>query len=670
MNVGRRVRRGIKPAQRPMATCEPLESRRLLSASVVERPGIVTHADTVLPAGDIQGYTPSQISTAYGFNQVSFNGGNTTLDGSGQTIAIVDPFNDPAVSSDLNIFDEQFNLPAPHSLQIVNDQGGSHLPPTNGGWAGEIATDVEWAHAMAPSANILLVEANSDSVDDLMNAVDYARHVKDVSVISLSWGGGEFAGQLPYDSMFQTPSGHQGVTVVVASGDNGAAGGAQWPATSQFVLSVGGTVLNTSDATGTYMDETSWSDSSGGVSQFETEPAWQKTAQATGQRTIPDVAYDADANVGLALYDSVPYQGVSGWQTTNGTSDGAPQWAAIVALADQARVLNNQSTLDGPSQVMPLLYSLYAAPGASGYSSYTNYFNDITVPQDPANPRGLPDVGYDLTSGLGSPKVEALVPALINASSSMTLSQPPASPITASILKPAKTSVISGTAGLISVKLTNSSTAALSQGLSINLTDAPDPTQPGNATQIDSLSLPVVTLAPHASKVFRVAVTWPSVSSPVTGYLVAYITPHSTATGLAAGESAIPVTVAAPFVTLAPSFVSTKPILINVDALTNVLITVKNSGNVIASGTLAVMLFDSSDQTLSSSDKKLAATPLKLAKLGPGRSATYRLSFIGPTSQIPGTYYLIASLQTTIVGDASATAVIATTAAPVKRGKG
>ena len=138
---------------------------------------------------------------------------------------------------------------------MVNQTGGSKLPSTDSGWAGEISLDVEWAHAIAPGANILLVEASSADTTDLMAAVDYARHAAGVSVVSMSWGGSEFfswgggesQSQTTYDPYFTTPAGHQGVTFIASAGDSGSQSGVQWPASSTNVLSVGGTSLYTSE---------------------------------------------------------------------------------------------------------------------------------------------------------------------------------------------------------------------------------------------------------------------------------------------------------------------------------------------------------------------------------------------------------------------------------------
>ena len=146
-----------------------------------------------------------------------------------------------------------------------------------------------------------MVEAapgNSDtqSFQDLMAAVRTASRTPGVAVVSMSWGYGEFAGETLYDSNFTTP----GITYIAASGDSP---GVEYPAASPDVLAVGGTTLNQS-ASGGYGSETAWPDSGGGYSRFEPEPAYQQAVQATGQRRVPDVAFDGDPNTGVSVYDT------------------------------------------------------------------------------------------------------------------------------------------------------------------------------------------------------------------------------------------------------------------------------------------------------------------------------------------------------------------------------
>ena len=244
------------------------------------------------------GYTPQQLRAAYGINTLSF--GSQTGDGSGQTIAIVDAFDNSDLvstssgsfgSSDLARFDQMFGLPDPPSFQKLNQDGSAtNLPGPDpagasnprGDWALEEALDVEWAHAMAPGANIVLIEANSDNGSDMYRAAMTAAALPGVSVVSMSWGAPEYAGEQTFDSDFTTPAGHQGVTFVAATGDTGSPG--EYPAFSPNVVAVGGTTLNLG-SDGSIISEAAWADGGGGTSRYESEPAFQQGVQSSGART-------------------------------------------------------------------------------------------------------------------------------------------------------------------------------------------------------------------------------------------------------------------------------------------------------------------------------------------------------------------------------------------------
>jgi hypothetical protein len=382
---------------------EPLETRALLSVSIsgYAVPDIAFHTNnlsatpmvTASPTGD----TPAQIRLAYGFNKITFNNGTVAGDGSGTTIAIVDAYDDPNIANDLHQFDLTFGLSDP-AFTKVNQNGGTAAPKADSGWASEIALDVEWAHAIAQKAKILLVEASSSSLSDLLTAVNYARNVSGVVAVSMSWGGSDFSGESNYDSYFTTPSGHAGVTFLASSGDSGAPVG--FPAISSNVVSVGGTTLNL-NSSGNYVSETGWSGSGGGISAYEKQPAYQKgvVTQSTTFRTNPDVSYDANPNTGFSVYDS--YQTSAPWGQWGGTSDAAPQWAGLIAIADQGRMLAGKGTLDGATQTLPLLYSI---PGSD--------FHDVTSGTSTGSPRYSAGSGYDLVTGRGSPYADLVVYAL------------------------------------------------------------------------------------------------------------------------------------------------------------------------------------------------------------------------------------------------------------------
>jgi hypothetical protein len=404
----RRSRRPAKPS-RP-ATMQPLEARQFMSVTVpTAEPDVSLIA--AASTGTVVGYTPAEVRTAYGFSSLSFSSGKVAATGAGQTIAIVDAYSDPNIASDLSKFDTQFGLAAA-ALSVVNQTGGTTLPSANASWAEEISLDVEWAHAIAPGAKILLVETSSSSDASLLAGVNYARSASGVSVVSMSWGGSEFSGQTAYDSYFTTPSGHTGVTFVAASGDEGSSGGADWPASSPEVLSVGGTSLTVTGTSGTYSRETGWADSGGGASVYEGEPSYQSTVQSKDVRTVPDVAYDASPYTGVAVYDS--YGTSTAWMEFGGTSAAAPQWGALVAIADQGRVIAGSSELDGATNLLPTLYSL-----ASSSTTYSADFHDVTSGSSSYSISA--GTGYDEVTGLGTPKAASLVPALVASTKKVAL---------------------------------------------------------------------------------------------------------------------------------------------------------------------------------------------------------------------------------------------------------
>ena len=346
-------------------------------------------------------YTPVQIEQAYGFNEITSQGfdGN----GSGETIAIVDAYNDPKIQSDLNTFDTQFGLPAT-SVAVYNETGGTSYPASDptGDWELEESLDVEWAHAMAPAASIMLVEADSAGDDDLLAAVTYA--AAHANVVSMSWGGSEFSGETEDDSDFD----QAGVAFVASSGDDGAP--ISWPAASPNVLSVGGTAL-TLDANNNWSSEVGWSGSGGGPSAYEPQPSYQKgvVTQTSTARAVPDVAYDASVSTGVAVYDSVKYEGTSyGWIQVGGTSAGAPQWSALLAIADQGLARNGQPALNSAS-AQQVMATLYQNP---------QDFHDITTGTSTGSPNYSAGPGYDYVTGLGSPMANLIVGSLDGSSAS------------------------------------------------------------------------------------------------------------------------------------------------------------------------------------------------------------------------------------------------------------
>ncbi len=365
--MSRRLRRTLR------AWCESLEDRSLLSV-----------------------LTPTQVRQAYGMNAIEFSAGGQTIQGTaaGQTIAIVGAYHNPFVNIESQAFDSIYGLSNPELLQI--DLAGTK---TNLGWAEEEAMDVEWSHVMAPQATIIVVEAASDNTSDLMNAVNDARHLPGVSVVSMSWGGSEFRGQTSYDPIFTTPAGHTGVTFVTASGDAGSRYGANWPASSPNVVGVGGASLYV-DAAGNTQQETAWSGSGGGYSVLEPEPAFQQSVQHKGRRSTPDLAMLADPNTGVPVVVLDPSSGRASLGIFGGTSLATQLLSGLIAVADQGRALAGLGTLDGPTQTLPLLYAASTAD-----------FRDITIGSNGHHAT----LGYDLVTGRGSPVGNLLVSELSSA---------------------------------------------------------------------------------------------------------------------------------------------------------------------------------------------------------------------------------------------------------------
>ncbi len=250
------------------------------------------------------------------------------------------------------------------------------------------------------------MEASSANISDLFNAVNFARSLNGVVAVSMSWGTGEFYGENAYDSLFTTPAGHiggdgqpGGVTFVAAAGDSGAWGGVSYPAASPNVLSVGATALDVGPGL-SYAGELGWTDSTGGFSALELAPAYQINAQSAsglgyGLRTQPDVAAVGDPATGVSVYDSVRYAGQSGWFSVGGTSAAAPQWAGLIAVADQGLGLADAGSLANAQA------ALYAIPSSS-FHHVTSGFNGYSATS-----------GYDLVTGLGTPIANRVVAGLL-----------------------------------------------------------------------------------------------------------------------------------------------------------------------------------------------------------------------------------------------------------------
>jgi subtilase family serine protease len=381
-----------RPISLPLQTSE--ENRDPISFM---RPFYVIHTNAAsTPSGPPStAYTPAKMRHAYGFDQVSNQG-------AGQIIGIVDAYDDPNIQSDLTVFNQKFGLPACTSSNGCFRQvyANGRKPASNVNWSIEIALDVEWAHAIAPQATILLVEAPTNSLSDLMSAVNVAVR-NGASVVSMSWTTGEFSGEVNLDSQFVS----NGVTFLAASGDTGT--GAAYPASSPDVVGVGGTALHLT-ANGTYQSETVWGGSGGGLSAYEHEPLFQAlfgiADDSRGRRGAPDVAYNASPATGFAVYDTMGFSAAYGWLQVGGTSAGTPQWAALIAIANSMRTAAHKAHLSAANTP---LYSIAKSHAAANFHAVNSGSNGSCG--------SLCGVltGYDYMTGLGTPQANALISTLM-----------------------------------------------------------------------------------------------------------------------------------------------------------------------------------------------------------------------------------------------------------------
>ncbi len=327
------------------------------------------------PAGE----TPASIRPVYGLPA------DVTYGGSG-TIALVVAYDYPTAAADLDTFSRAFGLPrvcsqsgyASGCFNFSVKYASGYQPAADCGWAQEAALDIEWAHALAPHANIVLVEAGSSSFSSLFNAVTVAANsVGAYGEVSMSWGGSEFWSEAYYDNRFVK----SGVVFFAASGDTG--GVTMYPAVSPNVIAAGGTRINR-DYTGKFLSETAWSGTGGGASAYEPRPGYQGIiSNITGSRRgVPDLSFDADPASGVSVYDSTACQGYSGWMVFGGTSVAAPSLAGIVNSAGH-------------------FFPSTAAELSTIYQNLGNgtVFRDITSGTAGSNAAGP---GWDYVTGVGS----------------------------------------------------------------------------------------------------------------------------------------------------------------------------------------------------------------------------------------------------------------------------
>jgi subtilase family serine protease len=387
-------------------------------------------------------YSPQEIRTAYGLNGLIDAG----MVGAGQTIVLIDSYGSPTIAEDLRKFDDGFGLPDPPSFKILAPLGTVPWDPTTypdqPGWAAETTLDVEWAHAMAPGASIVLLTSPVDETEGVQGLPEflaletYALDHHLGKIISGSWGATE-------NTLFINVAGIQGpevvgrylafhrrallehVTLLASSGDTGTSNlesdlqtfyafpTVNFPASSPLVTAVGGTILST-DTSGNYQSETVWNDTGccaggGGISQLFQAPLYQRLtlpksvrALLGGMRGIPDISYNADCNNAILIYLSYFGPSQAGWYSICGTSEGAPQWAGIVADL-------NQYAGRSLGFLNAALYAL------GGFGGFNHVGRDITVGNNAligvtgaTAPGYSATRGWDPASGWGSPDLAEL----------------------------------------------------------------------------------------------------------------------------------------------------------------------------------------------------------------------------------------------------------------------
>ncbi|MGC1212840.1 MAG: S53 family peptidase [Micromonospora sp.] len=341
------------------------------SCHAVVRTDLVPLKGGVTPNATPSGYGPADLQSAYKLP--------SSTAGSGQTIAIVDAFDDPTAESDLGVYRSQYGLPpcttANGCFRKVDQNGGTTYPRKDGGWAQEISLDLDMASAICPNCKILLVEAKTNSFANLGAAENRAAQLG-ANVISNSYGGSD-ASDANYGSYYN----HPGVAITVSSGDNGY--GAEYPASSHYVTAVGGTSLTRSSNTRGW-NETVWSGAGSGCSTYNTALSGQASV-GTGcaKRAVADVSAVADPNTGVAVYDSTAYQGLSGWLVFGGTSVSAPVIAGVYALAGNTASIDNNYPYSHASSLFDI------TSGSNGSCPTTQWCTART--------------GWDGPTGLGTP---------------------------------------------------------------------------------------------------------------------------------------------------------------------------------------------------------------------------------------------------------------------------
>ena len=396
-------------------------ARRMRVAAAVDAQPAATIAAAV--------YTPAQIRAAYGLPAlpapgVALSAADAASYGAGQTIYIVDAYDHPNAFADLAKFSAKFGLPAcasatltassalplpkagpgcTFSVAYVDGKGArtNTAPAYNADWIAEIALDVQWAHAIAPLARLVLIEVNAANSNRLQEGIVLANRMG-AGVVSMSFGAVEGSWVKATDANFAAA----GMSYVASAGDDGAQ--ALWPAVSPKVIAVGGTSLQWSGSGTRY--EAAWASSGGGVSAWESLPSWQSGvvvpgAGAARMRTVSDVAFNANPNTGQYVALTAKGATTTSWNSWGGTSIGAPQWAGLVAVANARRAAASKAPLGDFHVALYKTIAGSSSPHAAAFADIVDGNNGRCVTCAAA-------AGYDTVTGWGTPNAGALLDTL------------------------------------------------------------------------------------------------------------------------------------------------------------------------------------------------------------------------------------------------------------------
>lgn len=415
-------------------------SRDVLSKRIAElgrKREAAASAETVTPKAVLTGavFTPAQIRAAYGMTALPAVGASLTAAqsaalGAGQTIYLIDAYHDATALTDLNAFSAKFGLPtctnAPLAVtatalpaapskctftqvnSTLTNKMTATVPAYNATWAPESKLDVQWAHAIAPLARIVLIEMPDALSSSILGATLLAK-LLGPGVVSMSFGSVEAGWASSYDFYFAGT----GMTFIASAGDAGSQ--VLWPAVSPSVLAVGGTGMNWS---GTTRTEVAWSSGGGGLSTKVAVPAYQSGVKSSSgvalpTRAVPDVAFNANPSTGQYVAITAPGSSTTSWSAYAGTSIAAPQWAGIVAVANAVRVANAKAVL---GDFHTLLYkSIAAVPG-----TYAASMGDIVEGSNGTCATCAAGIGFDMTTGWGTPNSTQLLQALTGVTTTTT----------------------------------------------------------------------------------------------------------------------------------------------------------------------------------------------------------------------------------------------------------